>query len=69
MFFVIIIIKIFIGSSSTLLLSDHFWGANSDFCANFINHKSFCVIRENTPKRYGMGLSPPPPVRKKSEVL
>ena len=42
------------------MLSDHFWGVNSDFCANFINQNSFCDIRENTPKSYGMGLSPPP---------
>jgi len=44
---------IFIGNSSTLVLSDHFWGANSDFCANFINQNSFCDMRENTPKSYG----------------
>ena len=42
------------------ILSDHFWGVNFDFCANFINQNSFCDIRENTPKSYGMGLSPPP---------
>ena len=42
------------------MLSDHFWGVNSDFCANFINQNSFCDIKENTPKSYGMGLSPPP---------
>ena len=42
-----------------LVLSKHFCGVNSDFCANFINQNSFCDIRENTPKSYGMGLSPP----------
>ena len=46
------------------MLSDHFWGVNSDFCANFINQNSFCDIRENTPKSYGMGLSPPPHTEK-----
>ena len=44
-----------------LVLSDHFGGVNSDFCVNFINQNSFCDIRENTPKSYGMGLSPPLP--------
>ena len=27
-----------------LVLSDHFWGVNSYFCANFINQNSFCDI-------------------------
>ena len=50
----------FHGKFINFMLSDHFWGVNSDFCANFINQNSFCDIRENTPKSYGMGLSPPP---------
>ena len=45
------------------MLSKHFWGVNSD-CANFINQNSFYDIRENTPKSYGMGLSPPPHTEK-----
>ena len=31
------------------------FGGYSDFCANFINQNSFCDIRENTLKSYGMG--------------
>ena len=42
----------FIRNSKMLVLSKHFWGVNSDFCANFINQNSFCDIRENIPKSY-----------------
>ena len=52
-----------------MVLSDHFWGVNSYFCANFINQNSFCDIRENTPKSYEMGLNPLPPLTEKSAVL
>ena len=38
-----------IRNSFILVLSDHFWGVNFDFCANFINQNSFCDIRENIP--------------------
>ena len=58
-----------IRNSFILVLSDHFWGVNFDFCANFINQNSFCDIRENTPKSYGMGLSPPPPYGKSPQFF
>ena len=35
-----------------------------DFVKVIINQNSFCDIRENTPKSYGMGLSPPPHTEK-----
>ena len=37
-----------------------FGGVNYDFCAILIIQNSFCDIRENTPKSYGMRLSNPP---------
>ena len=45
---------IFIRNSSILVLSDHFWGVNSDLGLFSSSKNCFCDIRKDTPKSYGM---------------
>ena len=45
-----------------LVLSDHFWGINSDVVFFLSSKSSFSDIKKNTPKSYGIESSRPLPL-------